>query len=1038
MNISKISIMILTILYLAVPALLQAQKTSAPGSKASDNIQIMKKQIKAAGYTFTVGHNRAMEDMIDQLCGYISPPSAEKEEALDLKIKGLADVDAGVDFLPKRWSWLDHDGVTSIKNQRPAGTCWAFGTVAPLECNILIHDGVEEDISEQYLVSCNNEGMGCNTGGWTVHKYHCVIPPGETALDGLTGAVLESNYPYVCAASGGTPDCGENISNPIQRAYLLDSFAYINNSIEEIKWAIFKYGPVSSSVAVDPYFQAYISGIFNRDYDSFTNHAVSLVGWDDTQGANGVWILRNSWSRNWGENGYMRIEYGCSRVGSDTSYVVYKNGVDNKCGIISFDDLGYSCNATVGIILRDSDLADLGNYAVLVTGDSGDSETVILDENFDMAAFLGNIDTIEGAPIKNDGLFQVALDDIIRLTYIDNDDGLGNTNITKRYKAFVDCVPPVFNGLVSAVPGNGCVTLAWDEADDIHKPIKYNIYRRQDSGGSIGDLIGTTLELSFVDYPVETGLTCYYIIRAADGVENEDKNMVELSAIPLEPIKTDIISVPNDGSQSNGASSHSSVSGDGRCVVFDSTASNLVENDLNNRRDIFLYDGNAETIERISMALESSEANNNCFKPAVNENGRYVVFESYASNLITGDINNKKDIFIYDRVNAFMEIISLSESGVQGNGTSSNASISSNGRFVVFSSFASNLVTGDTNSTSDIFVYDRSTRGVVRVSVSNEGLQGNGASTTPAISGDGRFIAFESSADNLVPGDTNNNKDIFVYDIENSIIEILSLTSSGGQSNGTSSDAAISSDGKFVAFESSAGNLVPDDINGKNDIFVYDMETGFLEMVSKSDKGFQGLNTSDNPCISSNGNFIAFDSLSSNLVSGDTNSKRDIFVYDRNSKTILRVSMGAHGMQGNNDSTGAAISSNGLCVAFKSNADNLVAKDLNEFADIFISAFPLTDADQDGIQDEKDNCRLTPNPNQEDTDQDGYGNICDCDLDNNNTVGPSDFGLFKSAWASTMGTSGWNPDADFDSNEAVGPSDFGIFKKRWGKSAPFE
>jgi Tol biopolymer transport system component len=497
--------------------------------------------------------------------------------------------------------------------------------------------------------------------------------------------------------------------------------------------------------------------------------------------------------------------------------------------------------------------------------------------------------------------------------------------------------------------------------------------------------------------------------------------------------------VADDGTEGNGKSSHTSVSENGRYVAFESSATNLVPGDTNSKKDIFVYDRDTDTIELISVASNGTQANRDCSKPCISAGGTYVTFESSATNLVPGDTNSKKDIFVYDRDTNTIERVSLTSAGGQSNGTSSNPCISGDGRFVAFQSFASNLVSGDTNATSDVFVHDRNTDTIERVSVADDGTQGDAASSYPSINGDGRYVAFESSAENLVDGDTNGSKDIFVYDRDTSAIERVSLTSSGGQSNGTSSDAAISADGRYVAFESYATNLVSGDTNGKNDIFVYDRDIDTIEMVSVSNEGIQGITTSDNPSISADGRYVTFDSAASNLVPQDTNGKRDIFVYDRETRTIERVNLGEHGTQGDADSTGPCISGDGRYAAFKSSATNLVPDDTNEVSDIFVVG-PLwvADSDGDGIPDDLDNCRVTPNPNQEDTDGDGYGNICDCDLDNDNVVGPSDFGLFKSAWFSTPGDPNWNPDADFDVNGAVGPSDFGIFKQRWFTTAPFE
>ncbi len=1022
-------------LLLVLPGFLHAGEQEKISPQIAASIEQMQQEVNDKGYTFKVDHNKAMEYSIDQLCGYISPPAEEK--AMAMAPRAMGRLAAAELTMPKRWNWMDHNGVTPIKDQHPAGTCWAFATVGPFECNIIIHDGVEEDLSEQHIVSCNKEGFGCNTGGWTSHKYHCVVPPGETDLCGLSGASLESAYPYTCNDATGTDPC--DCVPP--RVYLLDSFAYIGDSVEEIKQALFTYGPISSSVAVDPYFQAYNSGVFNRDYDSFTNHAITLVGWDDTQGENGVWFLRNSWGDDWGEDGYMRIEYGCSRVGTDPGYVVYRGGVINPNGIISLDDEGYSCSATIGIILRDSDLAGTVSYDVVLAADGGDTETLTLNEE-DSGNFFSDITTDEGTPNPNDGILQVASEDIITVTYVDADDGRGGTNITKEYTAYIDCVPPDFEGLASAAAGNGYVSLVWNAATDPHDPIKYNIYRDQTEGEPVGALIATTCESGYRDYSVEPGETYYYVVRSMDGLGNEDNNIIEHSAIPLAPFNLERVSVSDDGTEGNGRSSNTSVSSDGRYVAFESSASNLVDDDTNGRKDIFVYDRDTNTIELASVANDGTQANRDCTKACINADGRYVAFESSATNLVPGDTNGRKDIFVYDRDADTIELVSLADNGTQGNATSSNPCISSDGGFVAFQSFAYNLVSGDTNGTSDVFVYDRNTDTIERVSVADDGTQGDAASSSPCISIDGLYVAFESSAENLVEGDTNESIDVFVYDRNANVIERVSLTASCGQSNGNSSDASISADGRFVAFESYATNLIPGDTNGKNDIFVYDRDTDTIEMVSVSNEGIQGLVTSDNPSISGDGRYVSFDSAASNLVPQDTNGNRDIFVYDRETGTIDRVNMGDHGTQGDADSTAPSISADGRYVGFKSPATNLISGDTNEIDDIFVVG-PLwvADSDGDGISDDDDNCRLTPNPAQEDTDEDGYGNACDCDIapaPGDGSVNFLDKIAFRQAFRSQQGDPNFNPDADFTGPGSVCDGrvnflDKITFRQRWNQ-----
>ncbi|MBC8249470.1 MAG: protease inhibitor I42 family protein, partial [Anaerolineales bacterium] len=218
--------------------------------------------------------------------------------------------------LPSAFDWRDHGGVTSVKNQGSCGSCWAFGTVGPLEANIKIKDGVEKNLAEQYLLSCNTDGWDCG-GGWWAHDYHKnKIPPGEPDA----GAVYEADFPYVAWDAPCNPSHTHHEK--------ISSWAFIGSesgvpSTGAIKQAIYDHGPVSAAVCVNSAFQSYSSGVFLGPGCTDINHAIVLVGWDDNQGTNGVWILRNSWSSGWGESGYMRIGYGISMVGYSANYVIY-------------------------------------------------------------------------------------------------------------------------------------------------------------------------------------------------------------------------------------------------------------------------------------------------------------------------------------------------------------------------------------------------------------------------------------------------------------------------------------------------------------------------------------------------------------------------------------------------------------------------------------------------------------------------------------------------------------------------------------------
>jgi C1A family cysteine protease/predicted secreted protein len=223
--------------------------------------------------------------------------------------------------LPTYFNWCDLGKCTPVRDQGQCGSCWAFGTVGPLESNILIHDGVARDLSEQYLVSCNTDGWDCD-GGWWAHDYHWTkIPPGEPEA----GAVYETEFPYTARDDPCKPPHPHH-EKMASWAYV-DGQPYTDPSTAAIKQAIYDHGPVVVALCAGPNFQRYTGGIFQADETGFCNgwinHSVVLVGWDDSQG---TWRLRNSWGTSWGESGYMNIKYGISRVGFNASYIVYGGG----------------------------------------------------------------------------------------------------------------------------------------------------------------------------------------------------------------------------------------------------------------------------------------------------------------------------------------------------------------------------------------------------------------------------------------------------------------------------------------------------------------------------------------------------------------------------------------------------------------------------------------------------------------------------------------------------------------------------------------
>jgi signal peptidase I len=415
----------------------------------------------------------------------------------------------------------------------------------------------------------------------------------------------------------------------------------------------------------------------------------------------------------------------------------------------------------------------------------------------------------------------------------------------------------------------------------------------------------------------------------------------ESSPAPSGPVSTspgmnELVSVDSAGNQANASSTQSAISGDGRYVAFVSAASNLVPGDTNDQSDVFVHDRQTGATDRVSVDSAGGQADGSSGAPAISGDGRFVAFVSAASNLVPDDTNGENDVFVHDRQAGTTERVSVGSAGGQADGGSEAPTISGDGRFVAFESTASNLVPGDTNGQSDVFVRDRRSGTTERVSMDSAGNQGNDQSGLPTISADGRYVAFASSASNLVSGDTNGQSDVFVHDRETGTTERVSVDSEGNQADGSSTSPAIAADGRLVAFESKATNLVGRDFNRDQDIFVHDRLTGSTERVSVSSAGNQGSGPSSAPTISADGRFVAFQAGHSNLVPGDTNRRQDVFVHDRQTGATEQLSVDSAGNQGNDHSGLPAISGDGRFVAFWSLASNLVPADRPLSQDVFV------------------------------------------------------------------------------------------------------
>lgn len=404
----------------------------------------------------------------------------------------------------------------------------------------------------------------------------------------------------------------------------------------------------------------------------------------------------------------------------------------------------------------------------------------------------------------------------------------------------------------------------------------------------------------------------------------------------------------------NAASINPMISADGQYIVFASAASNLVSDDTNNATDIFLFDRASNQLKLISRT-SSAIANGASINPIMSGDGRSVVFVSLASNLASGDTNNKQDVFLWDRTSE--KITRITD---QSNGTSEQATISRDGSTIAFVSDATNLVNGDTNGKKDVFAWTRSTNSLSLVSRASgsDGTIGDDDADSPSLSENGQIIAFTSRSRNLTdnPAQTSN-ENVFVRNLGDQTTRLISInrdqTYSAPTEFGTfgAFNPIVSANGQFVVFSSNFSDLVTTDANNAVDIFLRNLATDTTQLVSinadKTDSGNgvsgsdggsgQGIGTgSINAAISSTGRYVVFSSFSSDLVSGDTNNALDVFVRDFVSNTTTLVSQNAAGSgSGNSASFYPIISSKGSYIAFTSAANNLTERDLNGKFDVF-------------------------------------------------------------------------------------------------------
>jgi Tol biopolymer transport system component len=357
---------------------------------------------------------------------------------------------------------------------------------------------------------------------------------------------------------------------------------------------------------------------------------------------------------------------------------------------------------------------------------------------------------------------------------------------------------------------------------------------------------------------------------------------------------------------------------DGRLIVFVSDALNLSSKAFGSS-NIYLKNTASGAVTLLDMTAIGTVADSNSTQPDISGDGRYIVFQSYASNLVAKDKNNDSDVFLKEIQTGTLKLVSATATGRTGDGWSGNPDLSSDGRFVVFQSQAGNLMEGDFNGAFDIYLRELQTNTLSLLSRSADFLLGNGDSVTPVINADGRLVAFASDASNLVENDRNATRDVFLKNTQTGEVTLISANALGESGYGMSDSPSISADGSKVVFRSYATDLVADVENdGTSDIYVRDLATGALTLVSQGLDDQAANGNSFDPVLSPDGRYVAFVSEATNLILSDSNNVLDVFVADLTTGRISRVDWA--GTAG--DSSDPAFSGDSRTLAF-SHWDNL-------------------------------------------------------------------------------------------------------------------
>jgi len=412
-----------------------------------------------------------------------------------------------------------------------------------------------------------------------------------------------------------------------------------------------------------------------------------------------------------------------------------------------------------------------------------------------------------------------------------------------------------------------------------------------------------------------------------------------LSSTAALAASTTLISKKSPKNPSNGASSEPATSETGQFVAFRSSTTNLdSERCSNGVNHIFVSDRNTGTIRCVSLNSNGREGDQDSLAPSISADGQFIAFTSTATNLAGDKCDNGfNQIYVRDRSTGTTKCISVNSNGHAANQHSHATSISADGTLIAFDSAATNLRGNKCdNGFNHIFVHDLTEGTTTCVSVRTNGDEGNGDSFDPSISADGRVVVFQSTAINLATRCDNGNSHIYMHNLVTGETSCISVNNDGKQSNGNSALARVSGDGRFVVFQSDPTNFTARCSNGFNHIFVRDTVEERTTCASIDNRGNQGNNDSLQPSISSDGRFVAFSSAASNLTgSRCVTGNVQVFVRDRTDEKTMCASVGPKNVEGNSESIKPSISANGALVTFESDSNNLIKKDTNGLRDVF-------------------------------------------------------------------------------------------------------